>query len=585
MLSKVLKICCSFFVFLNLLVAPSAQGDINEDEQWITPNRYEPGFQGILVSDLVNSFQLYSRLEGNSTAKNQADAFLCSDTELSPCSEVSNFSYNAVLPKCSESNQSDCIVDLIAKKNNGETFKAKFNKTVYPNHINSFKGNKLLRIPEPSQPSIWSIPDVPHKGGIEYAVVSGLQGATSRTNLRNPNEFYAYVVPVEKVQTNLTPSKNPDGFLAYYPHCIPKTPGANGEARIGCMGMNDTGLGNPPRKCVLMIDEGTDCYVQRPFPEDYSFQLVFNLASSLNGWLHGRMQDPKIEIKSLDNGITNLSIEAKPIKVPIFYHGDLYKNLPVKLQEAYAKTPSLSRGNFYGRLCCELANDPFKRNGTSTPWSFGDDSIAELNLWLEVAGDKAVANPSAWSVRTLSGNNKSNSFCFTSGEGLKGIVTTNSTTYSDGPPDFNGTFLEYRVASPHLAANGQVFKGTYNLVMKSAVARCFYGFSSAPVSAIIEVISESNVESVATTTVEEKSGWLSLSASNFTFSSPTLRVKLSQNVDTAANSSESKTQAAVEVPKSSSKVRLTISCSKKGKVKKITASTPKCPKGYKRIKV
>lgn len=585
MRGKVNKSFCCLVVFLNLLVAPSAQGNISEDEQWMTPNRYEPGFQGILVSDLVNSFQLYSRLEGNSTAKNQADTFLCSDTESSLCSDVSNFSYNAVLPRCVESDQSNCILEFVAKNSKGETFRAKFNKTVYPNHVNSFKGNKLLRIPEPSQPSIWSISDVPHKGGIEYAVVSGLQGGTSRTNIRNPNEFYAYVIPVEKVKTNLAPSKNPDGFLAYYPHCIPKTPGDKGEARVGCLGVSDTGLGDPPRKCVLMIDEGTDCYVQRPFPEDFSFQLVFNFSSSLNGWLHGRMQDPKIEIKSLDNGITNLSIEAKPIKVPVFYYGDLYKNLPTKLQEAYAKTPSLSRGNFYGRLCCDLANDPFKRNGTSTPWSFGDDSIAELNLWLEIAGDKAAATPSAWSVRTLSGNNKSSSFCFTSGEGLKGIVTTNSTTYSDGPPDFNGSFLEYRVASPHLAANGQVFKGTYNLVMRSSVARCFYGFSSAPVSAVIEVISESNVESVATTTVEEKSGWLSLSASNFTFSSPTLRVKLTQNIETAVTSSGSKTAAAVEIPTSNRNMRVTISCSKKGKIKRVTAIAPKCPKGYKRVKV
>ncbi len=583
MLRRMFVSLCSLLVFTGLVISPAAEGNVIEDEQWITPNRYEPGFQGIVVSDLVNSFQLYSRLEGNSTAKNQADSFLCSETESAPCSEVSNFMYNAVLPRCLELDQSDCIVDVIAKQKSGETFKAKFKNIVYPNHVNFFKGNEKLRIPNPSQPSIWSIPEVPHKGGIEYAVVAGLKGATSRTNLQDPSEFYAYIIPVQKIQTNLAPSKNPDGFLAYYPHCIPKNPGANGEARIGCMGMNDTGLGNPPRKCVLMVDEGTDCYVQRPFPEDFSFQLVLNFSSSLNGWLHGRMQDPKIDIKVLDNGLTNLSIEAKPIRVPIFYHGDLYKNLPVKLQEAYSKTPSLSRGNGYGRICCELEADPLKRNFTSTPWSFGDDSISELNLWLEVAGDKAVANPSAWSVRTLTGNNKSNSFCFTSGEGLKGIVTTNSTTYSDGPPDFNGAFLEYRVASPHLAADGQVFKGTYNLVMKSSVARCFYGFSSAPIYAVIEVISESNAESLATTTVEEKSGWLSLSASNFTFSSPTLRVKLSQNVETPGTSSESKTKAVVEERRSSRKGKLTISCSSKGKIKKITASSPKCPKGYKRI--
>lgn len=582
---RVFTSICSLFVFMSLVVAPAAIGNAVEDEQWLTPNRYDKGFQGILVSDLVNSFQLYSRLEGNSTARNQADTYLCTDTDSLPCSDVSNFSYNAVLPKCQESNQSDCIVDLIAKGKNGEIFRATFRDIVYPNHVNTFKGNKRLRIPTPSQPSIWSIPEAPHKGGTDYAVVSGLKGGTSRTNIQEANEFYAYVIPVQKIATNLVPSKNPDGFLAYYPHCIPKSPGSNGEARVGCLGVADTGIGQPPRKCALMVDEGTDCYVQRPFPENFSFQLVFNLSSSLNGWLHGRMQDPKIEIKTLDSGITNLSIEAKPIRVPVFYYGDLYKNLPVKLQDAYAKTPSLSRGNFYGRLCCEVEVDPLKRNGTSTPWSFGDDSISELNLWLETAGDKAAANPSAWSVRTLSGSNKSSSFCFTSGNGLKGIVSTNSTTYSDGPPDFNGSFLEYRVASPHLAADGSVFKGTYNLVMKSSVARCFYGFSSAPISAIIEVISESNVESVAITTVEEKAGWVSLSASNFTFSSPTLRVKLTQNSETVVTTNESKSEIIGSKPSQPEKRIVTVSCSKKGKIKKVSGVAPKCPTGYKRIKI
>lgn len=564
---------------------PLAQASLSEDEQWLTPIRVEDGFQGIQVSDILQSNQLYSKLEGFSTLKNDADAYLCAEVDSKNCNEVRSFRYNSVLPRCEGEVKNNCIVEFKAKRKDGESVKAVFKNLVHPNHVNFFKGDRNLRIPNPSHPSIWLLPEIPHPGGSEYAVVSGLSGNTARNNPQNPDEFYAYVIPVEKVQTNIAPQKNPDGFLAYYPHCIPKTPGANGEARIGCMGIEDTGVGNPRRKCVLMVDEGTDCYVQRPFPEDASFQLSFNFSSSLNGWLHGRMQDPKIEIKTLSDGSNFLSIEANPIKIPIFYYGDLYKNLPKKLQDAYASTPSLSRGNSYSRKCCEPIQDPFKRNATSTPWSFGDDSIAELNLWLDVAGDKAVANPSAWSVRTLTSNNKSNSPCFIRGNDLKGIVTTNSTTYSDGPPDFNGTFLEYRVASPHLTSKNEVFKGTYNLVMKSEVARCFYGFSSAPVSAVIEVISETNVESIATTTVEEKAGWLSLSAKNFTFSSPKLRIKLTQNTEASEASSAPVVPApAVKVEKPK-KIVKSIKCVKNGKTKKVVAVTPRCPTGYKQVRV
>lgn len=45
--------------------------------------------------------------------------------------------------------------------------------------------------------------------------------------------------------------------------------------------------------------------------------------------------------------------------------------------------------------------------------------------------------------------------------------------------------------------------GTYDLVMRSEVARCLYGFSSAPVSASVS-ITGSDQTSVATTLVNEK---------------------------------------------------------------------------------
>ncbi|NBO09368.1 MAG: hypothetical protein EBV30_08490 [Actinobacteria bacterium] len=39
--------------------------------------------------------------------------------------------------------------------------------------------------------------------------------------------------------------------------------------------------------------------------------------------------------------------------------------------------------------------------------------------------------------------------------------------------------LSYQVASPHFLPDGATaFKGTYNLIMRSDVARCLYKFSS-----------------------------------------------------------------------------------------------------------
>jgi hypothetical protein len=137
--------------------------------------------------------------------------------------------------------------------------------------------------------------------------------------------------------------------------------------------------------------------------------------------------------------------------------------------------------------------------------------------------------------------------------------------YIDGPPSFQDGFLDYKVASTHFEADGTtVFKGTYELIMSSKLARCIYGFTSAPVSATVSITSENGEPSTATTQVNEKNGWLTLAAYNFTFSNPTVRVSLSQAKE-------------VKVVK-----KTTISCIKGKKTKKVTAINPKCSSGYRK---
>lgn len=87
---------------------------------------------------------------------------------------------------------------------------------------------------------------------------------------------------------------------------------------------------------------------------------------------------------------------------------------------------------------------------------------------------------------------------------LNGLVTTNSTVYSAGPPQYDGSSLNYQVAAPHLMSNGVVNKGIYTLLIRSDVARCVYGFTAAPIKASISVVNDGGINSVATTTVLEK---------------------------------------------------------------------------------
>jgi len=71
--------------------------------------------------------------------------------------------------------------------------------------------------------------------------------------------------------------------------------------------------------------------------------------------------------------------------------------------------------------------------------------------------------------------------------------------------------------------------------------------------------------------VSEKNGWLYLSAKGFTFSSPTIAVKLTQDAPAPA---------ATKAPTVAKKI--TITCFKGKTTKTVTAVKPTCPTGYKR---
>jgi len=187
---------------------------------------------------------------------------------------------------------------------------------------------------------------------------------------------------------------------------------------------------------------------------------------------------------------------------------------------------------------------------------------------------------------------------------LVGLVTTNAMTYDAKPPQFKDGSLDYKVAGLHLNPDDSVFSGRYDLVMDAKVARCLYGYSdsNAPLQASVEIIDNDGTSRVTTSSLRESGGWLKLGVYGFNFSSPTLKVKLSQatpvvKAETSAGSAttpaptpnSSAPAAATSAPAvmspggttpSNAKVK-TISCVKGKTVKKVTGANPRCPAGFK----
>jgi hypothetical protein len=119
------------------------------------------------------------------------------------------------------------------------------------------------------------------------------------------------------------------------------------------------------------------------------------------------------------------------------------------------------------------------------------------------------------------------------------------------------------------------------LNLRSDVARCLYGFGSAPIQAKIEVSSSDGTPTLATTVINESDGWLKMTAGGFTFSTPQIKVKLSQEVSVPAPiASPTPTPSAVAKPAAAKKTSIT--CVKGKTIKKIIAVNPLCPKGYKK---
>ena len=477
--------------------------------------------------------------------------------------------FQTQLPQCSNSTEFNCIEDFGLVDANGQKTSAKFARYFPAIAQNQFTGDPSKNIPNGSTASLYSLPEALHDGGDKYFVAATVKGQGSAiSNTISLSSFSVRVYPVK-----LDPVTNPCIGKCYEAGYAVVWQNPDGSDRWGHQG---PGYSNG-QFCIDQAVLEKLCAQRYAFPAEKTFFTSVRLKQQPTGWMHGRLTDPNISI-SQKNGYSLITIEGKPIAVPAVYKKYEYTEMPAELKSLY----SVEKGGYAKDFACSTPSttycaggrsgpspDPLKRNVIIAPEPSSANGMEQLKYWLPYVGDKASALLSSWTARTLSPDETvgANS-CFANPNQVTGIVTTNSTQYSAGPPSFdkaNGT-LNYQVASPHFGSKGDVFKGTYDLVMRSEVARCIYGFSKAPISATISVISADGTSQIATTVVGEKDGWVYLKAANFEFSAPTIKVQLTQEAP-----------APVAIPKAASKK---ITCMK-GKISKVV-STSNCPVGYKK---
>ena len=464
---------------------------------------------------------------------------------------------------CSEQNSIGCTVDVYAISKTGEKLPAKFIRSVGDSSLTDFPQSITNRLPQGTGiGGIWQIPGLNHGGGSDlYAVQNRLAGSTDRN-------LVGGVFNLNSAQFQISAFTTISGDF--------RTPLVdNSSGTIGFSGADSD---------CLMQEKGI-CFKRASMPPEYRFGMKVRVPNSLSGWFHGRISKPEFLITDSNAkapGTFEYQIEADPVIVPI-----MTKLIP---QSSWSKD-----FNDYAR-----EQWPMSHSGIILrPGNNGKLAMELSRRFLPMIKDKATGSEDFWLIKTLDSwrDGKTDetvdprtSQCAADALKVSGVVTTNAMVYSQGPPVYNEKeqSLDYKVLSPHFDEAGKENVGTYDLLIDGKVARCIYGFSSAPVKAQIEVVSDAGEVKVATTVLGERDPWIYLSANGFTFSQPTLRVRLSQDkpepvkveetTPVAAPNKEVK-QAAKPIVASKKKA---ITCTKGKLIKKIVGASPKCPTGFKK---
>lgn len=516
---------------------------------------------------------------------------LCASLADSACALTA--SIYAVLPYCQSATEANCIESLSVTTPRVTSGAATYLRTVGKKVFDADPANGL-----PAGTN-WSLFEVP---GLKSAGVQSTFGVKVRVELQKipvigvkATSFSAVVTPYEIGTTTAA-----DGVLSTWTNPLGQSAirGSGGDASC------------------LWVSSG-ECGREKPFPADASISLKVHIGNYLTSWLHGRLSDPTVAITQLDQRQNVLTVTGKPVVVPGVKGSATTEIIPGKtpLQNGAGMKIDSSQDSSLEQF--QMFEQFFNKKATvlDEVWSFrslGLESVASaasdtlgvsnpLGSISSVLSGGGISNPlssGSKSASDLTGLGASAAKCVPdasrvvgailgtdSVSSLIGLVTTNSLTYAPGPPKYSDGFLNYKVAGLHNNPDDSVFQGSYDLVMSSKIARCIYGFEgSAPLYATVTVVnSEGGEQTLATESVKEEGGWLRLKARGFTFSSPTLKIKLTQGSPAApAQPAKEAEPAKVENSKFNKVTKISITCIKGKLVRKVSGTSPKCPAGYKK---
>ena len=314
------------------------------------------------------------------------------------------------------------------------------------------------------------------------------------------------------------------------------------------------------------------CIEAADYAGDEKMALTLRQDKSRTGWLFGRMGDAEFSVTSLDAAFNRVRIAGAAIFVPplkaVVDKSEISKNPKL---ERFLKARFNGEG---GRVTYQqFLQDPktIIDRQIYDSWEIFDAFEESLKPVATTASENGFnvtpkTNSILWNFASAIYDGSDLHPCSADKSKLHGLVVTNAPLYASGPPKFQQGSLDYKVAGVHRNEDGSLFRGRYTFVVRSETARCYYGFSTAPIEAKVSVLSSNGENQVATTTVNERNGFLTLAASGFTFSAPVIKTTLTQ-------ASATKKDASITCKRGSKTVKVAV-----------TKKKSKCPTGYTKVK-
>ena len=524
-------------------------------------------YQGLYHNDLVGLTRFTSALlDMQPSDQSPSTVTSCSSATDSKCPTTGVFHYYAVLPGCDGANPTNCFSHFTATKPDGTVVQGVVQGIFNHDNPQDFTGDAATGLPTGTEPTLVTFPGISHSGGDTFLVKPEMTGSKKPGDSQWTTSSFKVSLYAVKMVNGIF------GFSQLSTDPVNYQNGIN-EAGGKVIGAN------PAEGCAAAST--TQCAEIYPLPLDLSFGISVKFSKNLTGWLHGRITKPTITLQNETNGGATLTINAKAIKTPDNAVWATNDKLPSALTSFYGDDHSGNIVNGPGNLSAPFSQIAIMRDGNMYHTA---NTLQEYVYWLPLLGEKAQALPTMWAVETMSNGDPNSPVakCINQTNSLAGLVTTNAAEYVDGPPVFANNTLDYKVAATHFEKDGSTpFQGTYDLLMSSKVARCIYGFTNAPIKATISVTNDTGGASVASTVINEANGWLTLGAYGFTYSNPTIKVKLTQDAPVVAAPAPAVSPAPATTAATVAK-KITITCVKGKTSKTVSGVKPICPSGFKK---